>query len=430
VLKRSNLIHLGAHPFVLLTRLVRVFSYLAWPVLAPLAKIRRWQIRDSTSLVAVVGSFGKTTTTRAVGVALNCSTVSGRNSWSYLALGILQLERNQKFAALEAAIARRGQMRRYARLIKPDITVVTSVGSEHLLSMKSLEGIRREKSEMVAAVEFGGVVILNGDDPNVLWMKNRAVAEVVTYGFGEQNSVRASDCRINWPSGTQFRVHTATGIWEVQLGLIGNTMVYPALAAIAVGMSKGIQMETILTRLKELKPAPGRLEPMRLSSGAWALRDDHKSGIETIHAAVSTLRQIEAPRRIAVLGDITEEIGSVRPVYRELGAELGEVVDLLMLTGRYARSIGVGARMAGMPSESVIDCHKDIFKASEILGAYLQEGDVVLLKGRFEQRLRRVALMLAGETVNCRLKTCTVKGLHCESCAARVKGWPANVTGI
>jgi UDP-N-acetylmuramoyl-tripeptide--D-alanyl-D-alanine ligase len=361
---------------------------------------------------------------------LDCVTVSGRNSWSYLALGILRLERYAKFAAFEVAIARAGQMRRYARLVKPDVTVVTSVGSEHLISMKSLEGIRREKSEMVAAVDPGGVVVLNGDDPNVAWMKSRTRAKVVTYGFGEKNTVRASDCSIIWPSGTRFRVHTDSGSWEVQFPLIGKTMVYAALAAIAVGISQGIQMETILIRFEGLKPSTGRLEPVRLSSGAWALRDDHKSGIETIHAAIGTLKEIDAPRRIAVLGDITEEIGSVRPIYRDLGAQLGEIVDLLLLTGRYARSVGVGARRAGMASESVIDCRKDIFKAIEILGAYLKSGDVVLLKGRYEQRLRRVALALAGETVNCRLSKCEVKGLHCESCSALANGWPPGVTEI
>jgi len=46
---------------------------------------------------------------------------------------------------------------------------------------------------------------------------------------------------------------------------------------------------------------------------------------------------------------------------------LAPIVDLLLLTGRHARSIGVGARRAGMPGESVIDCDKNIFRHGELL---------------------------------------------------------------
>ena len=428
--KRWNRISLLSYPSVLWAKLRRACSYSAWPVLAPLARRRRKHLKDSVSVVAVVGSFGKTTAARTIGAVLDCSTVSGRNSWSFLALGILGLGRDAKSAVFEVAIARRGQMCHYARLLRPDVTVVTSIGSEHLLSMKNLEGVRQEKSVMVAVMDSDGLVLLNGDDPNVLWMRDRTKAKVVTFGFGEENDIRARGYKVNWPHGTQFKLHTVTGAWDVDLPLIGRPMVYSALAAAAVGISQGIEVETILERLGGLQPAPGRMEPTLLSSGAWALRDDHKSGIETIQTAIRTLAEIDAPRRIAVLGDITEEMGSVRAIYRDLGDELGQIADLLLLTGRHARSVAVGARRAGMAAEAVIDCGKNIFKATEILESYLLPGDVLLLKGRYEQRLRRIALALAGKTVNCRLSQCDVKGLHCETCPALAKGWPSNLTEI
>jgi len=130
------------------------------------------------------------------------------------------------------------------------------------------------------------------------------------------------------------------------------------------------------------------------------------------------------------VGDIAEEIGSIRPVYRELGAEFAQTVDLLLLTGRHARSMSVGARGAGMPKDAVIDCGKSILKATEILEGHLKSGDVLLIKGRYEQRLARVGLAVAGKTVNCRLKSCAVKGLQCESCPALAKGWPSALTDI
>ena len=405
-------------------------SYAAWPLLAPLAAVRRRSLRNRVAILAVIGSFGKTTTTKAVRTVLDCKPVTAHNYWSFLALGILRLRKTARFAAFEVGVTKPGQMRNFARVLRPDVTLVTSIGSEHLLSMGSMEKLRFEKSQMFSNLDSRGVVVLNGDDPNVLWMRSQTQARVITFGFGEENDFRASEYRIDWPKGTTFRLNTDAGSWVVELPLFGRTAVYSALAAAVAGVSQGIEMKEILERLAGVKPVAGRMQPMKVRNGSWVLRDDFKSGLETITAAIRTLSEIEVPRRIAVMGDISEEIGSVRPVYREIGADIAHNLDLLLLTGRHARSIAVGARRAGMDPETVINCEKDIFRAAEYLQSYLRPGDVVLLKGRYEQRLRRIAFILADRTVNCRLRLCTITGLQCEECPALKSGWPSRMIRI
>jgi UDP-N-acetylmuramoyl-tripeptide--D-alanyl-D-alanine ligase len=321
-------------------------------------------------------------------------------------------------------------MAKYASVVRPDVTVVTSVGSEHLRSMKNLEGVRAEKSKMVEKMNRDGLAVLNGDDPHVLWMREKTEASIVTYGFRETNDVMASEFEIDWPHGTRFKLHLSGVSRQVEAPLIGRNMVRSVLAAVAVASALGIELETSLRRLDELTPAPGRLQPLALYNGAWILRDDHKSGIETILTAVETLAQIPAPRKLAVVGDITEESGGVRALYRRIGGELAGIVERLLLVGRHSRSISVGARRAGLPAEAVSDCAKDIFKAAEFLREFLEPGDVVLLKGRFEQRLQRIALSLQGRNVRCKVSSCHIMGLHCESCPALGKGWPAMIRQV
>jgi hypothetical protein len=83
-----------------------------------------------------------------------------------------------------------------------------------------------------------------------------------------------------------------------------------------------------------------------------------------------------------------------------------------------------------MEKGKVIDCEKNIFQAAEILGTSLRSGDVVLLKGRYEQRLRRIVFILEGRAVNCCLNRCSITGLHCETCPALKTGWPSHITSI
>src|SRR5262245_33938246 len=180
----------------------------AWPVLAVLAGLHRRLILGRTRVVTVVGTYGKTTTTRAVRTALGL-TLEGhleRNARSSVPLHVLGLRPSQRMAVLEVGINGPGQMRRHARTLRPDVVVVTSVGSEHARSFPGLEAIRDEKARMAEALGPSGLAVLNGDDPLVRAIGDRLTARVVTVGFAPANTVRAADLAVDWPRGSTFTV--------------------------------------------------------------------------------------------------------------------------------------------------------------------------------------------------------------------------------
>jgi len=159
-----------------------------------------------TRVVAVVGSFGKSTATRAVAAALAAPGLKSMtaNAWTSVALAVLRIRPWQRHAAIEVGIGGRGQMEQYARLLRPDLTVVTSIGSEHNGSLGSLDVTRAEKARMISAMSASGIAVLNGDDPNVLWMKAQAPGRVILFGFGAGCEVRAERVRLDWPHGTRL----------------------------------------------------------------------------------------------------------------------------------------------------------------------------------------------------------------------------------
>ena len=294
--------------------LSRVYYY-GWPLLSQVASLYRRTLARKTRIVTVVGSFGKTTTARAVVAALGGQSPPDiqQNAWSFVAHRLLHIRPHQRHAVIEVGIDGRGQMKAYGRMMRPDITIVTSIGSEHNRSLGTLKATRAEKSEMVRSLPQSGTAVLNGDDPNVRWMKKRTRAQVITFGFNEMNDMRASDVILDWPHGTRFKLHVDAQTHNLRIRLIGRHMVYPILAAVAVALSEGFRLEQILPALEALPPTPGRLQPMRLASGAYVLRDDYKSTLETIEAALDVFSQIPAHRRIVVLGEVSEPPGSQAP---------------------------------------------------------------------------------------------------------------------
>jgi UDP-N-acetylmuramyl pentapeptide synthase len=306
--------------------------------------------------------------------------------------------------------------------VRPDIVIVTSIASEHNRSLGTLATTRLEKSQMVRALPAAGIALLNGDDPNVLWMRDLA-PKACTFGFGESCDVRAVDVRLQWPRGTTFRVRAFGLEREVTIRLVGRSMVYAALAALAIAHLEGVGLDEGVRRISALAPTPGRMDPVPLANGVVILRDDFKSTLESIHSALDALAEIPA-RRIVVLGDVSEPPGSQGPIYRAIGARVAGIASCLVAVGgQGAGSYRSGARDAGMPNDAIIDGGRTPRSAAKALARVLEPGDVVLIKGRDNQMLDRVRLILEGRNVRCDLRTCNVRTLMCERCPMLERGW-------
>jgi UDP-N-acetylmuramyl pentapeptide synthase len=385
---------------------------------------RRTALRH-TCLVVVTGSFGKTTTARAVSVALEGADrdVNWYNFKGGVAMAVLKTPPWRRFAVIEAGIDGAGQMIQYAKMIRPDVAVVTCIGSEHNRSLGSLQSTRNEKVKILAGLPPGGVAVLNGDDPNVHWMATQTQNKIITFGVGETNQVRASNITLNWPKGTQFKVHANGRTCELTMKLLGRHMVYPILAAIATALAKGFSLDQILSPLQTLSPTPGRLEPIQLPNGALILRDDFKSPLETINAALDLLAEIPARRRIVVLGDISEPFGKQWQIYRKVGERIAQVATkAIFITGKF-RAYAAGAKSAGLPSSSIMGAERSVLKAVELLRNDLRPGDVVLIKGRDNQRLDRITLALIGKKVCCDIDFCDTRAVRCETCPNLERGY-------
>jgi len=399
-------------------------DYRSWPISSRLARLHRRTIARSTRVVAVVGSLGKTTTRRAVSAALGLPPNDDDycNAWGAVVRAVTSIQAGQRHAAIEVGIADKGQMRPYASVVRPDITVVTSIASEHHRSLGTLEVTRDEKAWMVRALGASGVAVLNGDDPNVTWMAGETRARVVTFGFGAHCDVRAEDPRLDWPHGMRFRVVASGRAHDATTRLLGRHMVYPALAAFAVATLEGVAPETALQRIAALPPKGARLEPVPLPGGASLLRDDVKSTTESIDAALDLLESVPA-RRLVVFGDISEPVGPQRAVYRRIGARVGRIADRFIACGKGLEMYRPGALAAGMAPERFVYAGHSPRRAAELVAAAVRPGDVVLVKGRDTEKLERIALILAGREVRCDIGTCGIRTVACASCPMLERGW-------
>lgn len=394
----------------------------AWCTIA--ARWYRATLSRHKRVVMVVGTYGKTTTTRATAAALDLPVDgwldSSANSLGEVAWSILRQPPWRRRAAIETGIAGPGRMAGYAATLRPQIVVVTCLGIEHLQSFRDTEHLRDEKAAAVRALAPTGIAVLNADDPHVRWMATQTRARVITYGFQPGCDVTATACELDWPHGMRLTVTARGQTHVIPTRLLGRHSTYAILAAFSVGLAEGIPPASLVDRLTRLSSTPGRLELIPLPSGAHALCDDYKSGVETLHAAFDFLATLPAPRKFIVLGGIDSPPNPQGPAYHEIGEHARRVADTVIVLGSsqirrlYRSVLGQPAAPGDRLQRHEYVAH--VGEAVQLLARELRPGDVVLIKGRTEQHLARVALALAGRDVRCAVDACRLTLLFCRNC--------------
>ena len=139
--------------------------------------------------------------------------------------------------------------------------------------------------------------------------------------------------------GTSFTVSTSAGSRKINIPLLGRHQVYAALAVIAVGLARGVDLDTIAGRLAEMPRVPGRLNPLPGRRGSLLLDDSYSASPAAVEAALETLAALDARHRIAVLGDMLELEDYETTGHERVGRQAARVLDLLVTKGNRARSI-------------------------------------------------------------------------------------------
>lgn len=394
-------------------------------VIIPLAHIYRKTIIRHVKIIAVIGSFGKTTTTRAVAAALGDSPEKhqGINNGVHLAAGLLSIPPWARYRVLEVGISKKGQMAVNAKLIRPDIVAVTCIGSEHGSSLGDLNQTREEKAAMLKALTEDSFAVFNGDDPHVQRMRRYVKSRVFTHGYNAENDLQASLIKTDLEKGTLFSIKSGDQQYQLATKLYGRASVRSMMAALIIARELGIDVNLALKRLSKLSPVQQRLEITSTSSGIYLLDDSLKSAIETIELALDTLETLPAARKILILGEVEEPPESLGKIYRAIGARAARIATHLIFIGskRVKRPLFAEARRSGMSDENLLFAEHSMNRAQELAQQLVKPGDLVLIKGRSSQKLERIACVLKGEKVSCSLEFCGQK-TRCTDCINLGKG--------
>jgi len=351
--------------------------------LMELGKFGRSRLDATTNgrVVGITGSVGKTSTKDFARAALSASLRTASSDKSFnndqgLPTTILNAPDDTQALVVEMGMRGFGEIARLCSIARPHIGVVTAVAAAHTERVGGLEGVAKAKGELVEALPSSGTAILNGDDARVVQMTSRTSASVIKYGLTASADVAMTSHTIDDAGYVSMTVATPWGNVDVSVPAPGVHMASNALAALAIAGVCGVSMEDAARGLESARLSPMRMETHVTVRGAKLVADCYNANPASVAAALRTLADMRAVRRVAILG-VMAELADAKAEHERiaaLAAELGIEV------------FAVGTDLYGAP---VIEIEAAVQMLDE-LGA----DAVALVKGSRVARLERVVSAL------------------------------------
>jgi UDP-N-acetylmuramoyl-tripeptide--D-alanyl-D-alanine ligase len=376
--------------------------------------VRANRLRCNARIVAVTGSSAKTTTVSLLShILAGNAQVLAQAVANGLRDAIKTLRRmtpDDDYVVMEAGTGAIGHLRKVARVMRPNVAIVTLVALEHYSAFRSLEAVSKEKSELVRALSQSGLAILNADDPLALAMSDATRARKVTFGI-DSGDYRVRDAEISSRGALAFTLAKQDQVVRLETRLLGMHNWLAVTAAATAALEMGCPPRLVAERVRTFNPIFGRMSVHHIDNGPTFILDTAKSPYHSIHLPLETLNAISAPRKRFVLGQISDFPGNPLRRYRDTFRAAKLIADEVIFVGTHGK-------LARATEADVVEGRFKSFATVEALAEYIKAtaipGEVILLKSSQGMHLERIFLNFL-DPLRCWPNECGVKGT-CKNC--------------
>lgn len=357
--------------------------------------------QSSAKILGLTGSNGKTTTKEFTAQILSTqknvhwSQGSFNNHWG-VPFSLLDLEPQHEVAVIEMGMNHFGEIQRLVQIADPDVVVCTMVGRAHIEFFGTQEKIAQAKQEIYLHSRPNSIAIFNLDNPLTrnMWeqeKRERPSRPLLTFSENEKADVQMQLMEANF-NGLVLKGEIAGVAGQITVPIFGKQNVTNLLAASSLALAAGLSPDKIWNGLLNCQSHWGRNQKVKLSSGALALFDAYNANPDSMEALILNVRDIKAPRKVAVLGQM-KELGELAGHFHEqLGQQVGKSgFDKVIFYGEDHESFARGLQKSGYKGLQFVEADFSDSLA-EKLTSDLQAQDLIVFKASRGMRMERMLL--------------------------------------
>lgn len=335
-------------------------------------------------VIAVTGSYGKTSTKNIVSDILNVKYIAFPTPQNFNTnYGLIRtineyIDKYNDYFVAELGAFRRGDIKSRASIVKPKYGILTKIGTAHLDTFGSLENTTKAKFELIESLPENGVAFLNIDDELQVNYHLKNKVKVVWYGLNSNADVYASDIKYS-SNGMNFKVHFKNDkeTYDFKTKLLGEANVYNILAGIAVGKELGLSIIELQRGVLQIKPIEHRLQIKKYGRITY-IDDAYNSNPVGSKMALDVLKLMPGKKIIITPGMI--EMGDKQyEVNYNFGQFIASSVDLAILVGiEQTKPIQKGLLEANFNKDNLIVLN-DVKEAISIAQNYFLNDETYIL---------------------------------------------------
>ena len=351
-------------------------------------------------VVGITGSVGKTSTKELIAAGLSTrfcvlKTEANFNNEIGLPLTVFRIRPEHEVAILEMGIDSFGEMHRLAAIAKPDIVVMTNIGTCHLENLHDRDGVLKAKSEIFDFLSKDGAVVLNGDDDKLQTIQDVHGIKPLFFGVDSRQRFFADHIKNMGFAGTNANLYVGDKCINVTIPLPGIHMVYNALAALAVGTVLGMTMEEIKAGIESVQSIKGRVHLIHTES-LTIMDDCYNANPMSMKSSIDILKSQECKRRVCILGDMFELGEAEEKLHYEVGEHAAKAdLDVYICVGTLSRNTQKALAEAGKN----VFYFETLERAMNTIPGLLKKGDTIIVKASHGMQFTKVVDMLENLTL-------------------------------
>ena len=343
-------------------------------------------------VIAVTGSVGKTSTKDIIASVVSeqfktFKTQGNLNNHIGVPLTILSLKDHEALV-VEMGMNNLGEISVLSKIAKPNIAVITNVGTSHIGNLGSRENILKAKLEILDGLKEDGVLVINNDNDmlNGWYNSNPNKVKIVTYGIENSSDYMAHDI-LSEENGSKFNVDIDGVTEKIFVPVGGQHFVYNALSAIAVAKQIGISNSKIKEGIEKFQLTKSRMELIKIAKDITVINDCYNANYDSMKAAIDYLAKSSANRKIAILGDMLELGKFSEDLHTKVGEEVAKnKIDVLITVGEMGKVISNTAKSLGIKIYQ-FDSNQD---AVNQVKQIMQQGDIILVKASNGMKFKEI----------------------------------------
>ena len=339
------------------------------------------------NLIGITGTDGKTTTTTLVkellkdcaylgtnGLTIGDKTISTSNTTPCISelYRDLSLVKENKVDTVSMEVSSEALLHKRVDGFLFDIVAFTNVTGDHLNVHKTFKNYLDCKLQLLNYVKEDGIVIVNGDDSNL-----KGIKKAITFGFNKGNDYVIED--VKYDKLTKITICNKDNKYVIESPLKGKYNVYNMSLAFIICLLYGIDSNTLISRIKKIKPISGRCEFLDFGQD-YDIVLDYAHTINGIKSILESFKDYNYDRIITVTGAAGGREKEKRPVIGKIVMDNSDISIFTMDDPRNEDVDDIINQMVGEEKDyiRIQDREEAIHYAFDIASS----GDVVLILGK------------------------------------------------